>query len=972
MRSQESQTMSRPVTSVRYQSRRAVIEQMAPRYREASLAQKVLLLNTVVARTGYARKYAIRLLNEVPEGPHTIRRRRSPHYGSEVQQALVAAWKGTRYICAKRLVPFLPTFVAALERHGHLQLTEESRSQLLAMSIPTAERVLRRQRKPAPRGLATTKAGSLLKQQIPIRTFQDWNEAQPGFLEADLVAHGGGDVEGSFLYTLTLTDIATGWTECLPLLYKSQEAVLSALQQARQLFPFPILGVDSDNGGEFINRTLLVYCEAEQITFTRGRPACKADQCHVEQKNGAIVRKFVGFDRLMGEQAYRQLRELYRAVRLHVNCFQPSMKLLTKHDDGEKVRRIYDPAKTPLQRLLLSGMLPTVAQEHLREVFQALDPLHLLQQVEQLQQAVWRCAAPTSLLMGGAPSVFIQPFCVERCLQGSPACQERRATSTSGTPTLPSEPSSLVSLLDWPRTSRDPFAGVWELILSLVMTHPEWGGKELFRELQRRFPGQYRPSHQSTLQVGLRKIHARLLSIMEEPWPQEVIQANVLIPITARVDQQERALSTEVGCAPTLPASAVHAGAGEERQQPITKEKNKHPQKPTSMSAPQLSEERSLPEQPVQERRFPMTIEGGIQAYVQAQEARGRKSKTLEWHRTALQLFQQYLVNERHLRFVSQVTEREVRGWMAFLRSTPSSTGASRSETTIGTYARSARACCHWLVHTGALERSPFVKGMVPKSEKEAIHVLETEEFERLLLACRAGGDSDPSEEWATVRNRAILWVLLDTGMRLSELRKLRLGDVDRERRALRVQDKRGTTCWLTLSTNGWYQLLSYLERHRFAGGCSEEGRSEQANLFLSEWYQPLTKNAITLLFVRLRKRAGMSDQNVTPTALRDTFAVRYLRAGGKLENLCEVLGLTDVAALKRYERLSVQGHKAEPLPTESTEELPSRQEHARQSHKRRRRRPSWRMTSNQQQPGAGGPDGPAEQARIRGSGEDP
>ena len=233
MCSQQSQIMSHPITSVRYQSRREVIEQMAPCYHEASLAQKGLLLDTVVARTGYARKYAIRLLNEVPEGPHIIKRRRLPRYGSEVQQALVATWKGARYICAKRLIPFLPTFVAALERHGHLQLTEEGRSQLLAMSIPTAERMLRRQRKPSPRGMVTTKAGSLLKHQIPIRTFEDWDEDKPGFLEADLVAHGGGDVEGSFLYTLTLTDIATGWTECLPLLSRSQEAVLSALQQAR-------------------------------------------------------------------------------------------------------------------------------------------------------------------------------------------------------------------------------------------------------------------------------------------------------------------------------------------------------------------------------------------------------------------------------------------------------------------------------------------------------------------------------------------------------------------------------------------------------------------------------------------------------------------------------------------------------------------------------------------------------------------
>ena len=177
--------MTSPLPAARYQSRREVIDQMALRYREASLAQKVLLLDTVVARTGYARKYAIRLLNQDSEGQHTIQRRRLPRYGSEVQQALVKAWKASKYICAKRLVPFLPTMVAALERHGHLHLAEESRSQLLTMSISTAERMLRTQHKPVPRGLCMTRAGSLLKHQIPIRTFQGWDEARPGFVEAE-------------------------------------------------------------------------------------------------------------------------------------------------------------------------------------------------------------------------------------------------------------------------------------------------------------------------------------------------------------------------------------------------------------------------------------------------------------------------------------------------------------------------------------------------------------------------------------------------------------------------------------------------------------------------------------------------------------------------------------------------------------------------------------------------------------------
>jgi len=191
------------------------------------------------------------------------------------------------------------------------------------MSAATADRLLRSQRKGGQRGLSTTRAGTLLKQQIPIRTFEDWNETRPGFLEADLVAHCGADIEGGYLYTLTLTDVATGRTECLPLLHRSQEAVLAALQRVRTLFPFPILGIDTDNGGEFINDTVIAYCEKEQITFTRGRPHLKNDQCFVEQKNGAMVRQVVGYDRFVGEHAYRQLTELYRALRLYVNAFNP-------------------------------------------------------------------------------------------------------------------------------------------------------------------------------------------------------------------------------------------------------------------------------------------------------------------------------------------------------------------------------------------------------------------------------------------------------------------------------------------------------------------------------------------------------------------------------------------------------------------------------------------------------------------------
>jgi len=341
-----------------FQTRRELLQQMVPRYRGASAAHKGALLDEIAATTGYTRRYAMWLLNHSEEGQHTAGPRRQRRYGPEVQDALFLAWHAANRICSKRLMPFLPALIEALERHGHLQLSEACRSQLLSMSAATADRLLHAPRTQGLHGISTTRAGTLLKQQIPVRTFAQWNETQPGFLEADLVAHCGAQAEGSFLYTLTLTDIATGWTECLPLLSKSSEAVLWALQQARACFPFPILGLDTDNGCEFINEHLLSYCERKRITFTRGREGLKNDQCFVEQKNGAIVRQVIGYDHLEGERAHRQLGEVYQALRLYVNGFQPSMKLQATLYDGRKVRRVYDAAKTPLQRLLLSQVLP--------------------------------------------------------------------------------------------------------------------------------------------------------------------------------------------------------------------------------------------------------------------------------------------------------------------------------------------------------------------------------------------------------------------------------------------------------------------------------------------------------------------------------------------------------------------------------------------------------------------------------------
>jgi hypothetical protein len=280
--------------SLRYQARREVLQQVAPQYREASSSQKRTLLDAFVAMIGYHRSYARWLLNHAEEAQQTHGRSQLRKYGPDVQHALFLAWNATNRICAKRLMPFLPILIEALERHEHLQISEECCKQLLSMSAATADRLLSFQRKQSQRGLSMTRAGTLLKQQIPIRTFEAWNESQPGFLEAERARPLWHRHRGRLLVHLNPHRCRHRVDAVLALLYRSQETVLAALQQARLLFPFPIVGIDTDSGGEFINEVVLAYCDQAHITFTRRRPSVKNDQCFVEQKNGAIVRQAGG------------------------------------------------------------------------------------------------------------------------------------------------------------------------------------------------------------------------------------------------------------------------------------------------------------------------------------------------------------------------------------------------------------------------------------------------------------------------------------------------------------------------------------------------------------------------------------------------------------------------------------------------------------------------------------------------------
>ena len=511
-----------------FRSKRELVLQIAPRYREASAALKTIILDEFVAATGYARKYAIRLLSHPAAPKLTMERPRAPHYGPEVQQALHLAWTTANHICAKRLIPFLPTLVDSLERHGHLHLSEQARTQLLSMSPATADRILQPYRKQERHGISTTRSGTLLKKQIPVRTFHDWNETTPGFMEADLLAHCGLHADGSYLYTLTLTDIATGWTECLPLLNRGQEAVVAALKRAQQLLPFPLLGIDTDNGAEFINVELLAFCEQEHLTFTRGRPRRSNDQCYVEQKNGQIVRQVVGYDRFEGLLAYRQLTELYRALRVYVNCFQPSMKLQTKAREGSKVRRTYDQAQTPMQRLLASGVVSAKKHQELLRITEALDPLRLLTQLEHLQRALWRHAITPS---SDHPETLAPlPFSVRQCT-------EERVPIDG----LPHTPPSLLKRerkkkyqktgrpRDW-RTRKDPFEGEWEQVTTWLTANPALTGVDIFHQLEQLSPGRYRPTQVRTLQRGLSKLRARLLVTFDDQWGEEVLNGQAPAP----------------------------------------------------------------------------------------------------------------------------------------------------------------------------------------------------------------------------------------------------------------------------------------------------------------------------------------------------------------------------------------------------------------------------------------------------------
>lgn len=467
-------------------ARDELLEVLRRRYEEAERSGKSRILDEFVSVTGYHRKHAVRLLRGSRSTEAREGRSRNVRYGDEVQDALVVFWEASDRICGKRLKVLLPSLVEAMERHGHLALSEDVRAGVLAMSAATIDRRLRAVREKA--GRQRRRRGlppSSVRRRIPVRTGRDWQDPAPGFMEGDLVAHSGPVARGSFLQTLVITDIATGWTECAPVLYREQTLVRETLEELRRRLPFDLLGFDVDNDSVFMNETLLAYCEEREIAFTRSRPWHKNDQAFVEQKNGLVVRRIVGYRRLEGLAAAAALSRLYGTVRLFVNFFQPSFKLAEKTRDGARVRKRYHRPATPCQRLLDDARTSPAVRDAITGLQRQLDPVRLLQQMRRGQQEIADLA----------DGVASQAGSEETSLEDFFAALHTAWKDGEVRPTARAKPQ--------PKRGRrrpDPFETVTDQLRAWFEAEPLRTSRQLLEQLQKEHPGLYPDSLLRTLQ----------------------------------------------------------------------------------------------------------------------------------------------------------------------------------------------------------------------------------------------------------------------------------------------------------------------------------------------------------------------------------------------------------------------------------------------------------------------------------------
>jgi hypothetical protein len=474
---------------MRVATRRELVAAIRGRYQTAARREKQKILDEFVAVSGYHRKHAVRILSGAaaagaePAAPV----RRPCRYDAPVREALILLWEASDRICGKRLKSLIPILIGSMERHGHLRLDAPVRERLLTASAATIDRLLTVVRAEA-RGGARRRPRRTIRRTVLVRTFADWNDPLPGYVEGDLVAHSGESAAGSFVQTLVLTDIASGWTECVALIVREQTLVAEALLKIRAALPFPLRGLDTDNDSVFMNETIIGYCAEYGVELTRSRPHHKNDQAWVEQKNGAVVRRLVGYQRLEGVAAVRALSRLYAASRLFVNFFQPSFKLASKERNGAKVTKRYHPPATPYQRLLVSEAVPEEIKSKLRGIFAVLDPLRLLDEIRAAQEMVAGVAA------GRVNEAAIRDRDAELdqfLKRLSTAWQEGEVRPTHRQAPRPKR--------HW-RTRKDPFVTVWPTICGWLDAEPERTANDLLHRLQSQNIGTFPDSQLRTLQ----------------------------------------------------------------------------------------------------------------------------------------------------------------------------------------------------------------------------------------------------------------------------------------------------------------------------------------------------------------------------------------------------------------------------------------------------------------------------------------
>ncbi|MFA5776433.1 MAG: hypothetical protein WC988_02675 [Patescibacteria group bacterium] len=368
---------------------RSLVFDLSKEYRKASKKRRSAILNNLSNLTTYSRKHLMELLADILRPKTRIRRNRASKYGN-ILKPLTDIWHIANFSCGQRLAPMMKTYLQSLENFGEINLQVYQKTLLLQISPASIDRLLKHERKKINlKSRSRTKPGTLLKQQIPIKMWTDWDNAQPGFLEIDSVHHCGGSNYGYYLYTLDTTDVATGWNECRAHLGKSEEHTVSALNKIRERLPFKLLGIDFDTGGEFVNWHLVRYCRRNQISYTRSREGVKNDQAYIEQQNFSVVRRFVGYGRFDTEEQLEIINDLYEKLSDYQNFFQAVMRLKSKVRDGARVSRKYSTPKTAYQRVIEHPNIDSVIRKKLTERFKALNPKKLLEEIVMLSESLY-------------------------------------------------------------------------------------------------------------------------------------------------------------------------------------------------------------------------------------------------------------------------------------------------------------------------------------------------------------------------------------------------------------------------------------------------------------------------------------------------------------------------------------------------------------------------------------------------------